>query len=95
MDKKKILTYKDICKIKLTSEGFILYDEALNENIKVEEFEFKDNLGKKQISDRLFYMMGEGYVITAKNTEMRSYIKLDNFLDHLNIQYKDSSRLKF
>lgn len=95
MEKEEILTYEDIKKIKLTSEGFFLNGEALKECcIKLEEFTFIDKYNKEQTADYLYYMYGEGLVITAKDSNMRNYIGLYDFLENEKVEYKDSSRLK-
>lgn len=94
MEKKEILRYEDITKIKLTSEGFLLNGQKLEEHIMTEEFKFTDQYGDEQTAECIFYMMGEGFVIIAKNTNMRRYVRLDDFLESQNIQFKDSSRLK-
>lgn len=90
----KKLTYEDITKITLTSDGFRLNGKELDDKIEVEEFSFIDSDGKKQLADCIFYMMGEGYVIIAKNTQMKSFITLWEFLENKNINYKDSSRIE-
>lgn len=94
MESKEILSYEDITKIKLTADGFLLNGQKLEELIKVEEFTFIDDFGDEQIAEYLFFMMGEGFVITAKDTNMRRYIRLDKFLESRKIEFKDSSRLK-
>lgn len=90
-----ILTYEQITKIQLTSDGYFLDSQRLPDMIRVEEFDFIDQFGDKQISEYLFYMMGVGFVITAKNTNMCSFIKLSTFLENEGINYKDNSRLEF
>ena len=91
---KNMLTYKDITKIKLNSKGFFLNGEKLSENGKLEEFTFIDKDGRKQIANQLFYMMGEGHVIIAKDTDMRSFIQLYDFLENQKINFKEQSRLE-
>lgn len=89
-----MLTYKDLTKVKLTSTGFFLNGKKLSENEKLEEFTFIDKDGQKQIANQLFYMMGEGFVIVAKDTDMRSFISLYNFLENQKIDFKEQSRLE-
>lgn len=76
MDNNDILTYEDITKIKLTSEGFLLKERKLEEYIKLEEFKFIDKDGDEQVSDYLFYMMRSRFCYYCKRYRYESIYKI-------------------
>lgn len=90
-----MLTYNDILKIKLSIDGYTLNGKKLNENEAIKEFTFIDKDGKEQIANQLFYMMGEGFVIIAKDTNMRCFINLYDFLENQKVDFKEPSRIAF